>query len=108
MNNSENLAPSQVLEEFRKHEKGCDKRHGDITKNFDKTNKNIRNWVIGGVAFLSLIVTILSVFGGDGGGNVYVSYPPPSQLKVPTVQAQEVQAPVKDEKVEQPTQQPKE
>lgn len=75
MGNNESLTPSEVLEELWKHERGCDRRHGDITKNFEKTNKNIRNWVIGGVAFLSLIITILSVSGG-GGGNIYVSYPP--------------------------------
>lgn len=97
-NNDESLTPRQVLDRLEEHERGCDKRHADITKNFDKTNRNIRNWVLGGIAFLSLIITILSAFN-NGGGNIYINPPQAS-----AAQAQETRPPVKEMKAEQPEQ----
>ena len=51
----------EILDELRKHEKGCDDRHAEIRRRFDKTDKSIRHWGIGSVVFLTFVLGIMSV-----------------------------------------------
>lgn len=52
---------SEAMRALRKHEKGCKKRHKDIQRQFRSTNKGVRNWAVGSVIFLTLIMAIMSV-----------------------------------------------
>ena len=101
MNNGEKHSADEVMKALQKHEEGCNERHKDIAKKFRETNESIKRWGIGSVAFLTLVFGIMSlsvmivvgIFGGGrDSGPTYIQFPP---YPAATVQAQEVQQPVK-------------
>ena len=85
----------EVLRELRKREEGCDERYEDTAtaQDFRETNKSVRHWGFGNVAFLTLVIAIVGLaivgFLTNVQPSIFsVSHP------VPTLQTKELQQPV--------------